>query len=56
MIGGTGYFDKTYHKEESSRFSFKHIKELCYKFNINELVEMCLNDYKEYCNKYNKAV
>ena len=53
MIGGTGKFEKVYHLEETdakTKFSFKHIQELCSKFDIEEFTRTILNDYEIYKN------
>jgi len=51
MVGGTDYFNKTYYEEKTIngvRFSLKKIKELCNKFNMQDLKVNILNDYETY--------
>ena len=47
-VSGTGYFEKTYHKEDGGRFSFKHLKELCHMYKADEIKETVLKDYEDY--------
>jgi hypothetical protein len=51
MVGGTGYFNKTYFEEKTikgTRFNLNKIKELCNKFNMLDLKANILNDYAMY--------
>jgi hypothetical protein len=56
MITGTGYFEKEYLKIETLKgenFSFKTLKDLCNKFDIEELKTQALKDYDAYKNNKN---
>ena len=58
MVSGTGKFGKVYHEEQTdnkTKFSFKHIQELCNKFPLDEFKNNVLNDYNEYKINYGKV-
>lgn len=51
LVTGTGFFQKKYYEERTEkgkRFNLKYLKELCHKFNQDELKNKILKDYEEY--------